>query len=352
MKRALSWVSFWTALGLGFTIQVYVTGPNAASWWTAVRTVLPEWYLWGLVSIVVVGLTRRFPIDRASWRRHLPLHVGVSFNLALLHLLASVVLQRVLAAAAGAPYDVVAQLVANFTLQYHWNVVVYWGILAVAHAREYHREREEHRVRVAELAARLAQARLQALTLELRPHFLFNALNAIAELIHKDPDTAERMVQGLGDLLRRTLETDGAQEVSLERELDLAAAYLQIEGVRFEDRLSVEYDVTPEARTARVPPMILLPLVENAVRHGLARAGGTGAVGIRARRVAERLELEVWDDGAGLDAPAAPDRRGIGLVNTRERLTQLYGDASRLELLGGTPRGLVVRVGLPFREAA
>ena len=352
MKRAFAWLSFWTALGLGFTIQVYVAGPNDASWWTAVRTVLPEWYLWGLVSIVALRLTQRFPIDRANWRRHLPLHLGVSFNLALLHLLASVLLQRVLPAAAVAPYDVVAQLVANFTLQYHWNVVVYWAILGVAHAREYHREREEHRLRAAELAARLAQARLQALTLELRPHFLFNALNAIAELIHEDPNTAERMVQGLGDLLRRTLETDGAQEVSLERELDLAAAYLEIEGVRFQDRLQVEYDVTPEASTARVPPMILLPLVENAVRHGLARAGGTGRVGIRARRVAERLELEVWDDGAGLDAPAASERRGIGLVNTRERLAQLYGAASRLELLGGTPRGMIVRVGLPFREAA
>lgn len=354
--RIWAWIGFWTVLGLGFTTQVFLAGQrfgaDATTWSSALRANLPEWYLWGLVSLIVVRLTRRFPVDRASWRRHLPLHIGASFNLALLHLLASVLLQGLFHAAAGEPYAVLAQLVDDFTVQYHWNVIVYWGILGVAHAREYHRDREAHRLRAARLAARLAQARLQALTLELRPHFLFNALNAIAELIHEDPEAAERMVQGLGALLRRTLETDGAQEVALDRELDLAAEYLRIEAARFQDRLRVEYEVAADARLARVPPMILLPLVENAVRHGLARRGGAGSVGIRARRVAERLEVEVWDDGPGLATAPAADRRGIGLDNTRARLTQLYGAASSLELVAGTPRGLVVRLGLPYREAA
>lgn len=355
MRRVASWIAFWTALGLGFTTQVFLAGQRfggaADTWWTALRANLPEWYLWGLVSLVVVRLTRRFPVDRANWRRHLTLHIGASFNLALLHLLASVMLQAVFHAAAGEPYAVLSKLVDNFTVQYHWNVVVYWGILGVAHAREYHRDREEHRLRAARLAARLAQARLQALTLELRPHFLFNALNAIAELIHEDPDAAERMVQGLGGLLRRTLETDGAQEVPLHRELDLTADYLGIERVRFQDRLHVEYDVTPEARAARVPPMLLLPLVENAVRHGLgaARRGGAGCIGIRARRVAERLELEVWDDGTGLAERKETERRGVGLDNTRQRLSQLYGDVSTLELVARDPRGVSARVTVPFR---
>lgn len=356
MRRVWLWIAFWTVLGLGFATQVFLAeqrlGTATSTWWSALRANLPEWYLWGLVSLIVVRLTRRFPIDRTSWRRHLTIHIGASFNLALLHLFASVLLQRVFHAIAGEPYAVLSNLVDNFTVQYHWNVIVYWGILGVAHAREYHRDREEHRLRAAQLAARLAQARLQALTLELRPHFLFNALNAIAELIHEDPDAAEQMVQGLGELLRRTLETDGAQEVALERELELAADYLRVEGVRFQDRLRVEYEVAADARSAQVPPMILLPLVENAVRHGLARHGGAGCVGIRARRVAERLELEVWDDGPGLAEPAGSDRRGIGLGNTRERLAQLYGTASTFELVPGTPRGLVVRLGLPFREAA
>lgn len=136
MKRALSWIGFWTVLGLGFTTQVYLTGASDTSWSSALRTSLPEWYIWGLVSLVVVPLTRRFPVDRTNWRRHLPLHVGASFNLALLHLLASVLIQGAFHAAAGEPYAVLSKLVDNFTVQYHWNVVVYWGILGVAHARE------------------------------------------------------------------------------------------------------------------------------------------------------------------------------------------------------------------------
>ena len=194
MKKPLTWLLFWTVLGLAFTTQAYLTGASGTTWWTALRSGLPEWYIWGLVSLVVVWLTRRFPIDRANWRRYLPIHIGASFNLALLHLLASVLVQGALGALAGESYAIVDRLVANFTLQYHWNVVVYWGILGVAHAREYHRDREEHQLRAARLAGQLAQARLQALTMELRPHFLFNALNAVAELIHEDPDAAERMV--------------------------------------------------------------------------------------------------------------------------------------------------------------
>lgn len=355
MKRVWFWIGFWTILGLAFTTQVFLAGErfgaDSTSWWTALRANLPEWYIWGLVSLVVVRLTRRFPIDRANWRRHLTLHIGTSFNLALLHLLASVLLQSLFHAAAAEPYAVLPKLVDNFTVQYHWNVVVYWGILGVAHAREYHRDREAHRLRAARLAARLAQARLQALTLELRPHFLFNALNAIAELIHEDPDGAERMVQRLGDLLRRTLETGGARDVPLERELELADGYLSVEAIRFQDRLSVDYDIAPEARAARLPAMLLLPLVENAVRHGVARRAGPGRVGIRARRAAGRLEVEIWDDGPGLPEPGQ-ERRGIGLANTRARLVQVYGAQHTLELVPRSPTGLTVRLTVPFREAA
>jgi len=356
MKRGFSWIGFWTLLGVAFATQVYLAeqrfGPEAASWWTALRVNLPEWYLWGIVSLIAVRLTRRFPVDRHTWRRHLPLHVGASLNLAFVHLIAAVLIQAAFSAAAGESYLILTKLVDNFTVQYHWNVVVYWAILGVAHAREYHRDREAHRLRAARLEARLAQARLQALTLELRPHFLFNALNSVAELIHENPDAAERMVQRLGELLRRTLETDGAREVPLERELALAADYLSVEAVRFQDRLTVDYDVAVEARGGRVPAMLLLPLVENAVRHGLALRAGAGRVGIRARRAADRLELEVWDDGPGLPGPAGSERWGIGLANTRARLAQLYGAAHSFELAPRDPCGVVVRVTMPFQDAA
>jgi signal transduction histidine kinase len=345
------WIGFWTILGLGFTTQVYLAerrfGAEAPTWWVALVANLPEWYLWGLVSVLVVSLVRRFPVDRHGWRRHFPPHVGVSFNIAFLHLIAAVLIQSAVSADGS---SVLSRLVDNFSVQYHWNVVVYWAILGVVHAREYHRDREAHRLRAARLEARLAQARLQALTLELRPHFLFNALNAIAELIHESPDAAEEMVQRLGRLLRRTLEADGAREVPLARELELADGYLRVEAIRFQDRLTVDVDVPAETRCATVPTMILLPLVENAVRHGVARRAGPGRVGIRARRAADRLELEIWDDGPGLGPEL--QREGIGLANTRARLANMYGPGSGLELAQREPTGLVVRVVLPFRAAA
>jgi two-component sensor histidine kinase len=343
------WLASWTLLGVGFATLLYLaerrfTG-RSFPWLDLVRTSLPDWWVWGVFALLVVRLTQRVPIARMSWGFHFGFHVAVSLLLAFAHLAVVFSLRWALR---GVPLSAFLDTFAGSLL---WNVVVYWAIVAVAHARAYYRDREAHRLRAAQLETQLAQARLQALTLELRPHFLFNALNAITELIHEDPDAAERMVQRLGELLRRTLETDGAREVALAQELELAEGYLSVERVRFGDRLQVRYDVAPDARGARVPAMILLPLVENAVRHGLSRNAAAGCVGIRARRVAGRLELEVWDDGPGL-GEGAGTRRGIGLVNTRERLTQLYGAESTLELVPGSPRGLVARLGLPFHEAA
>jgi LytS/YehU family sensor histidine kinase len=314
------------------------------------RAELPDWYLWGLLALVVRALARRFRIDRENWERAVPIHLGSSLTLAFVHLVLATAIQAVLRGAE--PYPFLPKLVDNFAASYHWNLLIYWAIVALVHARDYARDAQEHRLRAAELETGVAQARLQALTLQLRPHFLFNTLNAIAELIHEDPDAAERMVGRLADLLRRTLEADGSAEVPLATELDLVDRYLDIQSVRFQDRLRVRWDVAHDARAAHVPAMILLPLVENAVRHGLSARLGPGEVGIRARREADMLRLEVWDDGPGLDAAARRGtRRGIGLANTQARLTQLYGAAHRFELMDGAATGLVVRMSLPFRTA-
>lgn len=345
------WLALWTLLGFGFATLLYLaerrfTG-RSIPWVELVGTSLPDWWVWGAFALLVVRLTQSVPIARISWGFHFAFHVAVSLLLAFAHLVIVFAIGWTLR---PAPLSALLDTLAASLL---WNVVIYWAILGAAHALEYRRDREAQRLRAARLETQLAQARLQALTLELRPHFLFNALNALAELIHEDPDAAERMVDRLADLLRRTLDTDGASEVALAYELDLAEGYLSVERVRFGDRLRVVYDVAADARGARVPAMILLPLVENAVRHGVSRSAGAGCVGIRARRVAGRLELEVWDDGPGLgEGEGAGGRRGIGLVNTRERLAQLYGADSTLELVPGNPRGLVARLGLPFHEAA
>jgi len=353
-RRALGWLGFWTLLGLVFSTQLFLAeqrfSTDPSSWGQALRSELPEWYLWGILALLVRALTRRFRIDRANWERAVPIHFGAGLTLAFLHLVLATALQAVLRGPASHPF--LLKLIDNFAVSYHWNLLIYWAIVALVHARDYARDAQEHRLRAAQLEASVAEARLAALTLQLRPHFLFNTLNAIAELIHEDPAAAERMVGRLADLLRRTLETDGAPEVPLATELELVDRYLDIQTVRFQDRLRVRWEVDGDVRGARVPAMILLPLVENAVRHGVAARPGPGEVGIRARRDAATLRLEVWDDGPGLgdEAPAGP-RRGIGLANTRARLAQLYGAAHQLELSDDPLGGLVVRLSLPFREA-
>jgi len=355
-RGRLGYFSLWTLLGLVFSTQLYLAeqrfSAHPSTWWQALRSELPDWYLWGILALVVRALARRFRIDRENWERAVPIHFGASLTLGFLHLVLATAVQAVLRGAE--PYPFLPKLVDNFAASYHWNLLIYWAIVALVHARDYARDAQEHRVRAAELETSVAEARLQALTLQLRPHFLFNTLNAIAELIHEDPDAAERMVGRLADLLRQTLETDGASEVPLATELELVDRYLDIEAVRFQDRLQVRWEVAGDARAAGVPAMILLPLVENAVRHGVSARPGPGVVGIRARRDADTLHLEVWDDGPGLEATArgaARGGRGIGLANTRARLAQLYGATHRVELLDGIPGGLVVRLSLPYRAA-
>ncbi len=310
--RAAGWFGLWTVLGLVFSTQLFLAeqrfSAQPPSWGGALRTELPEWYLWGLLALIVRDLARRFRIDRGNWESAVPIHFGVSLTLGLLHLVLTTSAQSILAG--SDPYPFLPRLVDHFAVSYAWNLVIYWAVVALVHARDYHRDAQEHRVRAAHLEASVAEARLQALTQQLRPHFLFNTLNAIAELIHEDPDTAERMVGRLADLLRRTLETDGTAEVPLARELELVERYLDIQTVRFQDRLRVRREVAGDTRRAQVPAMILLPLVENAVRHGVAARAGPGVVGIRACRDAGILRLEVWDDGPGLTGE--PETRGGG----------------------------------------
>src|SRR6185369_4509061 len=209
----------------------------------------------------------------------------------------------------------------------------------------YYREGREREIHAAALEAQLAQAQLQTLKMQLQPHFLFNTLNSISALNHEDPRAANRMIARLSELLRLTLENDGAQEVSLHQELDFLKRYLEIQQVRFGDRLKVHFDVAPETMDARVPNLLLQPLVENAIQHGLAPFSAPGEIHIHASRENGLLCLRIADSGPGLPASTpsgAPD--GIGLANTRARLQQLYGDAHRFELRNGAQRGAVAEV--------
>jgi two-component sensor histidine kinase len=203
------------------------------------------------------------------------------------------------------------------------------------------------------LSAALARAQLESLKLQLHPHFLFNTLNSITALISADPQGAERMVSGLSELLRLSLRNAGEQEVPLARELELLAHYVEIQQIRFPDRLTVTLDVAPEARQALVPNLILQPLVENAIRHGLSPRATPGRIEVRAARRDGALELRVADDGVGLRPDAAVRRgEGIGLANTEARLAQLYPGRHRFEVGSGAAGGFTVTIEIPFRPAA
>jgi LytS/YehU family sensor histidine kinase len=229
--------------------------------------------------------------------------------------------------------------------------LLYAVIAGITIAFEHYRHSQEQRIATADLERRVTESRLDALRTQLHPHFLFNALNTISAHLEQDPRTARWMLEQLGSLLRMSLEYAREQETSLERELAFIECYVELQKVRFEDRIDVITNIAPDVRGALVPSLILQPLVENAIRHGLATDAVDGQIEIRAWRERESLRLSVHDDGPGLPADWDPERGfGVGLSNTRERLHRLYGDDQRFEIAGHPGAGVRVALTLPFRQ--
>ena len=214
----------------------------------------------------------------------------------------------------------------------------------------YYQQAQDRALKASQLETQLAEAQLQALQRQLHPHFLFNTLNAISALMHRDVEAADQMLSKLSDLLRIALDQRGAQEVALKDELEFLQKYLEIEQARFGDRLSVDFTIEPQTLDAQVPNLILQPLVENSVRHAVAVRIEPGHIAVRARRNDDRLELSVRDNGPGLPKgrTAAP-ASGVGLANTRSRLERLYGASQHLTFAEPPGGGLLVTVSMPFK---
>ena len=257
----------------------------------------------------------------------------------------------------GLPF--LAQYSWLFDSWFHIDLIVYWAIVGLAYARSYYQRYRERELRAAQLEALLAKAELQALKLQLHPHFLFNALHAVAGLVRRGENAdAVRMIAGLSDLLRYVLDSADRQLVPLAEELAFLERYLDVQRLRFGDRLSAEIDAAPDTLGLEVPILILQPLVENALEHGLARRAGPGHLRLTARREGDRLALRLRDDGRGLAGGGAGgegtgDGAGVGLENSRARLRELYGEGSALTLRDaeGGP-GAVAELILPARPAA
>ncbi len=358
-RRWVRWgliFGFWTGLGLFFAIEMIISYSNQGDppRWTPVLVYqMSQWYAWGLLTPLILGLARRYRIEK-PWRRGVAAHliagvlvapVQVVLALALRYgaflLLGTVTLEQVAGQLGNAPLQILTGSFDGF--------ITYWIILGIEHTFDYYRKNRERELHTSQLEGQLAQAQLKALKMQLHPHFLFNTLHSISALVHADPEAAERMIARLSDLLRLTLDNEGTQEVSLKQELAFLEQYLEIERTRFPDRLSVEMDIDPAALDACVPNLILQPLVENAIRHGIAPRPEAGFVRIHAARENGVLRLQVRDDGPGLTNDHKGLREGVGLANTRQRLTQLYGPDHRFEFANAPDGGLEVNLELPFR---
>jgi len=302
-------------------------------------------WFWAALTPGIVWLARRFRIDRKHWMQRLPLHLAIALSLAVVDAAWDMWVRPYVLPYPRRP------LLVFFLNEVDANVFQYFVIVAVTHSLDYYRLYRERRLQAAELGARLAHAQLELLRMQLQPHFLFNTLHSIAELVHHDADAADRMVTQLGDFLRLSLDHAGQQEVPLRQELEFLHAYLGIERIRFGERLRVRTAVAPDTLDALVPNLVLQPLVENAIRHGIAAHARSGVIEIAARRRGDALELEVGDNGGGLLAPADVLPEGVGLSNTRSRLEGLYGDRHSLMLRNRTMGGVVVTLIIPYRAA-
>ncbi len=373
LRNALAYLALWTLVGLFFASESYLAGSvlgRPIPWSGALAYSLPAWYVWAALAPGIVRLGRAVPIRAGRLAYGGVFHVAAGALAALVHAALAVAVQRLLGLGDAAVLGFGEALRTRLRVGSHLDVITYWAILLASYALAYWRREQARELAASRAATALAEARLELLRVQLDPHFLFNALNTISGLVHADPGAADRMIARLGELLRFSLEGRGRQEVPLREELRLLDAYTAIEKARFGPRLAVEVCVEPGLQEAPVPSLLLQPLVENAIRHGLAPRAGRGTVRVSAVRRGDHLCIEVSDDGVGptgcagareaveatgaaaatraAEGPSAA-RGGLGLDNTRARLEQLYGDGYRFETSPGEGGGLAVRLELPLR---
>ena len=370
-RRVVLWVGLFLIASifgyvdaLGSYAQSYsfsTPGKYYLPWNVALTWDLSKWNLWVLLAPPVLWLGRKTHLERHPSR--IPVYALIGICFALLHSALLTFIQFFIILGTG---DLL------FFLQYKYfvlifdsltGIIIYGLILVSGQALVYYKQAREGDLRSARLETQLAQAQLQALKMQLQPHFLFNALNSISAHL-RDMETARGMIARLGDFLRLTLTNAGSQEVTLKQELEFLRCYLDIERTRFRERLSVEMEIEPATWDARLPNLILQPIVENAVKHGIASLSAPGRIDVRARRVNGCLQVQIQDNGRGLqnnngskaltltEGEGNSCTEGIGLRTTRARLEHLYKSAYRLDLNNAPEGGFVVTLEVPFKVDA
>ncbi len=341
---ALMLIAGWTLVALFSAVRIALDTAYAGQeldWSGALFRGAAQAYPWALTTPAVLWLTRRFPLVRPKMLFHVPLHVVAGILFAVTNF-------GVYGLALAAVDVRLAQQLTLLELQL--NLLIYGALVGLGHAIDYAQRFRERELRASRLEAQLTRARLDLLKTQLHPHFLFNTLNAIAELIHEDAMRAEQMIADLSELLRQALDASASDTVALALELEVLERYLAIERTRFEGQLDVIVDVPEDVRCAMVPYLVLQPLVENAIKYSMKNRAGLGAVKIHAEVRGGDLHMEVVDNGPGF-AAGGPTPAGIGLANTRERLKQRYGEDQQLVVDAAPGGGGRVSLRIPFEPA-
>lgn len=311
---------------------------------------LARWYLWVALCPFVFAAAARWRPDASRWHTGIAAQIAIAFGFALLHAVLSALLERWIGtSSASLPFTLTAHAAALLPL----DLVTYGAIAATYHAVDYYHRYRRRELSALRLETRLAQTQLQMLRAQLQPHFLFNTLNTVAALMHEDVEAADAMLAALSDLLRLALHGDGGHEIPLRQEVEFLRRYLDIMHIRFRGLLTAAVEIDPAALDALVPTLVLQPLVENAVRHGVAKRLDGGQVTVRAERLDGVLLLRVADNGPGVPAGWEESAHsGVGLRNTRARLHQLYGTAHRIEIRNRPSGGFELTLTVPFRVAS
>ncbi|HST19622.1 MAG TPA: histidine kinase [Blastocatellia bacterium] len=352
----------WTLVGLSYALNYYFFASHYGEIFTPPPTLagmlgweLPYWFLWAALAPLIFKIARRYPLDRSRWLRNSIIHIAACLLFSFVH--------RAIYLVLGWLYVTVYQHFPTIPKLYRSDIffnlptgfMSYGTFMLISHVVDYYRRYQKEELRASRLKTELAEAQLEALKMQLHPHFLFNTLNSISALLDEDVEAADKMLTRLGDFLRLTLENSGAQQITLQEELEFLRCYLEIERVRFHDRLTVSIEIDPQTLDARVPNLILQPIVENAIRHGIVARAAAGRIEISSGLSNNMLRLQVKDNGPGLSSTQDSSgklRGGFGLANTRARLEHLYGAAHLLEMSDAVEGGLLVALEIPFEKTS
>jgi hypothetical protein len=344
-------VGGWAFVGLVLTLELYFNARVTMPYVDFLDIAIPQFgraLMWGLMAPFILRLREKVPLSAGRWAGGVAFHFAAGFVVMATYYLGRMYAISLIWDSGKEAFWPMA--LKGFYGRNIIDIAYYWAVLAFGYSLEIYQRYKSEELKAAQLEARLIETELKALRQQMHPHFLFNTMNTIAVLVReRRNDEAVNLLARLGALLRMSLDNTGVPEVTLRQEMAFLEKYLEIQKTRFSDRLTVKVDITPEAMEARIPNLLLQPLVENAIMHGIAPKPGSGRVEVRGRVADGMLHLEVSDDGPGLPVDSGRAKEGIGLTNTRERLAKIYGAHSQLTLCSEPGRGVSVKIHFPFR---